>query len=249
MSHHHVTAVAGWSWLGAGWRRFRRAPAHWLLITGLLGALSAGLTLIPQSGPFLVALVGPTLFGSLLASAGETGGRPTLYRAVVAMRQVRTTGRLLTLGLIPLLGSAILWGAADPLLGIPFGTELVFGASELVIRVRPLGAFLFLALTVTVMLAVWACLLFAIPQVIHARATIGQALRTSLSAVHDNLGAFLVFFVTQAVLALLAVMAFGLGLLVLVPVLAGAVMAAHDCLFASSMTDASPRRGSGRCED
>lgn len=229
--------MAGWNWLVTGWRRFVRAPAHWLLATSLIIVICAGLTLVPQVGLLLVAALTPTFLGALLASAGPAGGQPALRRFAATMRQRHTTGRLLLLGLIPCLGSAVLGSVAHSLLGIASGTQIVFGAHDWVINTRPVGAFLFLALMITVMFANWACLLFAIPRVLFAGEAIGNALRASLAAVHDSLGAFLVFVATQALLVILAMMAFGLGLLVLVPVVAGAVIAAHDGVFPAEMAD------------
>ena len=135
----------------------------------------------------------------------------------------------------PCLRVVILKSAAEPLLGIPFGTQLIQGAYDWVIPMRPLGAFLFLALTTTLMLAAGVCLLFA-PHATFARARAAQSVSASLAAVHGSVGAFLVFMVTLAVLMLLAIMAFVLGFLILIPVLTGAVKAAYGDVFLADRT-------------
>ncbi len=241
MAHRRVQARAGWHWLTRGWRLFTQQPLTWLLMAACFLIASALLTEIPRLGPFAIALFGPALFAGMVHGAREIDAGRTLYPGSLlrTFRHSATTLRLVAVGVTPLATALALALLAAPLLdhSVAFpgiGDPVPAGAAAGALR-----AFLFFVLAATGLLAVLTLLLFTVPRIALADRALVPALGDSLRAVHDNVGAFCVFVSSYAALALLALVPFGLGLLALLPVVAGAVHAAHREVFGDDMA---PRR-------
>lgn len=244
MAHQRVAATAGWHWLTAGWRLFCRRPLTWMLMAAGLVAGGALLTGFPGLGALGALLFGPALFAGMVHGARElhAGRRLHPLHLLRAFSHSGTLVRTIVLGMIPLIAALVLAVAAGLLLAQPEQLQLIVGVELPGPRREPWQPFAFFALAAALLLAALTLLLFALPRVVVARTPLARGLADSLHAVHDNVGAFLVFTCTVAMLGLLAFVPFGLGFLVLLPVLAGAVHAAHHEVFGDDLRPVTSHR-------
>lgn len=252
MTHQRVNAAAGWQWFTLGWGLFTRSPGLWIVLALVFAIVYFVLSWIPLIGPLAAAVLAPALFGGMIHGARELDGGRTLDIAHLfqAFRDSGRAGPMLILGLVPLGASIVMAVLAAILVGGAMGmggTGGMHGPEGPMMGVFAVGGFVFLAASLVLGLATGALLMFAIPRVMLNLATPVDALTQSAVAVRDNLAAFLLFAGVYIVLAIVAMIPFGLGFLVLLPVVAGAVHAAHRQVFgddpAAGTGDGQPPRG------
>ncbi|MFO7858223.1 MAG: BPSS1780 family membrane protein [Ectothiorhodospiraceae bacterium] len=226
MSHEQVQAGAGWRWITHGWFLFTRQPGSWVAMALIMVVLYLILSWIPLLGVLAAAVIGPALFGGLYHGAREldAGRELEILHLFQAFRDSNRTGPMLMLGLVPLAAAFI-----STLL-----SALLFADGDVPSMMAIVA---YLIVTIAVSLASGALLLFAIPRVMQGLATPVDAVQQSAVAVRDSLGAFLVLAAVYFGLAILATLPLGLGFLVLLPVMAGAVCAAHNEIFAERRRD------------
>ncbi|MDZ7748437.1 MAG: hypothetical protein U5K43_05995 [Halofilum sp. (in: g-proteobacteria)] len=79
-------------------------------------------------------------------------------------------------------------------------------------------------------------MLFSVPRVMFGAAAPGQALKESFQATLANIGAYIVFAIVYIILSIIAAIPLGLGFLILIPVIAGAVYHANREVFGDEST-------------
>lgn len=220
MTHQRVDAAAGWKWIVSGWHLFTRSPGLWVVMALLFGIIYFVLSWVPFLGPLAALVLAPALFGGMVHGARELDQGRSLDIAYLfhGLRDSSLAGAMLVLGLVPLVAAivtgvlsvAVIGSAGEPTAGA--GLVLFLGA-------------------LLIGLASGALLLFAIPRVMQRQATPMDALTQSAVAVRDNPVAFVMFAATYVMLAIFAAIPLGLGFLVLLPVIAGAIHCAHREVF------------------
>jgi len=202
-------------WLAAGWADFRRAPAS-LAIASIAFLLLALLAV--RGSSWLPTMLLPLYCGTVAAYSRMADRGQVFLAGSGAWRSLPLWG--LAIGII-LLG-AVLNGllALGVLLGmraaVYLPTPLVGTVLALVFLARLLG-----------MLALASCWL-APALIVNRDAGVLQAMRLSLAGSCRNAGAFLLIALIAAVVFTLAALPLGLGLVVALPVLAGAAVRAAD---------------------
>ncbi|MEF8833541.1 MAG: BPSS1780 family membrane protein [Halofilum sp. (in: g-proteobacteria)] len=234
MNHQRVDAGAAGRWLQRGWQLFTRSAVLWALLALVMGVVFMGLHFVPLLGSLVAAIVMPALFGGLVYGARELDEGRSLEFAHLfqAFREPGRAGPMLMLGLVPLaamvltgvIAVGVMSGAADA------GTAS--GSGGMGMGTMAGGGMVMMVVSPLIGLVSGALLLFAIPRVMFGLDAPMAAIQASLRAVLDNLLAFIVLAVIYFVLAIVAAIPFGLGFLVLMPVMAGAVYAAHAEVFA-----------------
>jgi uncharacterized membrane protein len=223
-----VDAGRGLAWLAEGWILFRQAPLPWIGIT-LIGVviflLLAFVPILGQLGSSLLSIVfgGGIMLG---CRALDRGGELTIGHLFAGFQTHLSPllvigalylGAMFALGLIFALvggGAAFsaLWGRADP--SVAAGSVALAGL-------------IFLALLIPLAMAVWfapaLATLHNVPPV--------DAMKTSFSGCLRNLVPFLVYGVLFFILAILASIPFGLGWLVLLPMMAGSIYSGYKDIF------------------
>lgn len=202
-------------WLAAGWAGFRRAPAP-LAVASI--ALLIVAVLAARVASWLPILLLPLYFGTVAAYARMADRGQVFLAGSGAWR----SGRLWGLGIgIVLMGALLngllaagLMGALKLALQVPMP---VFGAMLTL-------HFLLKLLGVLVLAGCW----LAPALVVNREAGLLQALRLSLVGSLRNAGAFLGMALAAAALFWLAALPLGLGLIVALPVVAGAAVRAAD---------------------
>ncbi|MDH3318866.1 MAG: BPSS1780 family membrane protein [Betaproteobacteria bacterium] len=226
-----VAAGQGWTWFTQGWDLFRRQPALWIGMTVTLFVILLALAFIPLLGPLANSLLWPVLVAGLLIGcrALAEGGNLEFGHLFAGFRE--RFGTLIGVG------------------AIAFGISLAIGI--LVAAVMGLGMFalvagrpgpgvgpqaqMTMALPFLVMMALllplFMALWFAPPLVaFHERGPV-EAMKESFTGCLKNIVPFLVYGLIGLVLSILASIPFGLGWLVLGPVLIASVYASYRDIY------------------
>jgi uncharacterized membrane protein len=219
MQAQGVDMGKGLAWYGDGWEIFTRNPGMWIVLMILLLVIAAVLNLVPLLGPLLFALLLPGLFGGALYTAREAAEQREMdvSHLFIGFKDGAMRNALLVLGAV-LLGANILF---------LFLALLLIGSG-----MGMAGMLLALLLLLLLGLLLSMVFLSAVPLVMFAAAEPVAAMKSSFSACLNNVLPLLLFGVIYIVLALIAMIPFGLGLLVLLPVTFGALYASYRDIYA-----------------
>lgn len=216
---HKAGASDATAWIAAGWESFKRAPGAWMGILVVFFLLNLVAGFIPFAGSLVMTVLGPVFtFGWLLGVRDLDAGK-TL-----------TVGHLFAGFINPQRNNLILLGAVSLLAYVSLAlvaVSAIGGAAPGAIEVAPFALLVLLVLLVPVM----AAFLFAAPLVGFDRQPIGTALRLSFNATSRNWLSLLIWSLLGLALTLLGALPFGLGLLVVAPVLAVSYYRLYQTLF------------------
>lgn len=218
------------SWYQGGWKIFTANIANWVLMTLILGVIAIVLSFIPLIGAIALYLLLPLFLGGMFYSAQKLDqGREAEIMDIFALfkDQQRLTP-LIILGLIMLgIGfvSMILIG------GMMFASvsSMAAGAEMPMMPSIGMGGIL---VALIVMVLSGMLFLFATPLIVFQNMSPIDAIKNSFMGCVKNFPAFIIFMLIYMVLAFLAAIPFGLGLLVLVPVFLAATYIGYKRIFA-----------------
>lgn len=232
--HSRVTeAGACFDWLRQGWAIFIANPGVWLGMTLVFLVLLLAPSIVPLVGQLATWLLAPILAAGMLAACrrsaeGEEPAIPDLFtgfqrntNGLVVVGALNVAGMLAILLFLALLGGGslaggLVFGSAAPSLGI----GVALGGLMLV-------GLLAVILSTPLLMALWfapALVLF------HAMPPV-EALKASFNACLKNWLSFAVFGLLLSILVFFAVLPLGLGFLVLIPVMFGALYASYRDIF------------------
>ncbi|HVF63901.1 MAG TPA: BPSS1780 family membrane protein [Casimicrobiaceae bacterium] len=220
----------GVSWWSEGWRVFMASPALWIGIVVVALIIFIVLTFVPIVGSIVQSLIWPAIGGGILVGCHALArGQPLVFSHLFAGFSEGRAAPLLILGLIGMLaglafgfvvlsflaGSMGISGIAGMMTGDPYTAwqGALAGMSAAALIIVPLAIIAF----VLMLMAFW----FATPLIALNRADALTAIKASFDASRKNIGALLLFVLIAIPLAIVASIPFGLGWLVLWPVMAG----------------------------
>lgn len=214
-----IPASRGAAWLAQGFGLFRQRPMAWIgLCTGWI-VITFGLILVPLIGGVAANFLQPVFFASFAIAALRQGAGEPVVMGDLFQGFRRNVRALINLGAILLIAEIAIF-ALMAVLGLPMasGTDKPFTVSEYVDALKGKEWILALGflLTVTVKGALW----FAPPLIALHGMTTGHAIRWSVYAALANLGSMMVYGVILFALFFVALIPWGLGLLVVIPVMA-----------------------------
>ena len=221
----------GIAWLAGGWSLFKGRPIAWIAMgTGWM-AITLGLLVVPLVGGVVANLLQPVFFASFaLAAAKQAAGGPVEVGDLFAGFQ-RPLKPLINLGAILLVAEIGIF-ALLALLGLPGletkegqGPNLAEFARQL--QGREWILVVGVALTAVVKGALW----FAPALLAFHELTTAHALRWSVYAALSNLGAMLVYGVALTLAFAVGILPWGLGLLVVIPVMLASTWAGYADVF------------------
>ena len=213
-----IPASRGFGWLGEAFGLFRTKPFAWIgLCAGWL-LITFGLILIPIVGGVLANFLQPVFFASFAITAvRQVAGEPVIMGDLFLgfRRNVRA---LVNLGAILLIAEIAIF-ALMAALGLPMagGGDQAFTVAEYVKMLKGKEWILLigLALTVVVKGGLW----FAPPLIAMHQMPVTHAMRWSLYAALANIGAMVVYGLALTGLFFVALIPWGLGLLVVIPMM------------------------------
>ncbi len=241
MTVNSVPLLRATHWLQAGWHYFSANVLIWCAMSLLFFIGISALVLIPRIGIFILVLLFPALFAGLLYSVyrSRCDMSPRIEDIIYGFNKPVHRMRLLQLGALMLIYLFALVLSFYPLSGALFqyfyniyGTEnqsamqLKLVATQFVQK-SPL----ILWLQLLAIIAGIAAFSYAIPLTLFNRINPTKAIMLSMQAFLHNLLPVCMLIGLSLILIMLASLAFGLGFLIVLPVLAGANYASYREMF------------------
>ena len=229
-----VPISRGLDWITEGFGLFRLNPLIWIVMLIIFLAIVMLLALIPFIGAIATLLLQPVLIGGMLLGCRslEQGQELRIDHLFVGFRQ--NTNALVMVGLISGAGYFLVGLVILLVVGGGLGLSALGGYNDLPALAMggAMFAYIFsgligLALTIPIAMASW----FAPALVVFDNMQAWDAMKTSFSACLSNMLPFLLYGIIALMLTVLAMIPFGLGLLVLGPVLIASVYTGYRDIF------------------
>ena len=234
-----VPAGNGLSWIGTGWGIFTQSPLAWIVSAVILIVISIALGFIPILGSIISYILFSVFAGGLmLGCQAQHEGRPLEIGDLFAGFKEKV-GPLILVGVLFIAAVLVLLVIAAVLFGVFLGstgvlTGLMSGDQDAIgklmagsVAALVLIGLVILALYVPIAMAFWfAPSLVALQDVAPV-----AALRISFFACLKNFVPFLLYGVVFLVIAFIAILPFGLGILVAFPLLYASTYAAYRDIF------------------
>jgi uncharacterized membrane protein len=229
---HVVPAGHGWDWIVAGWEMFKKQPGMWIGLIVVAAIIMIVLAFIPFLGSLALMVLGPVFGGGIMLGcrALDEGGELEIghlfagfknkfstLAAVGAVYLAASVVIALVVGLITGAGLFALMGGGDPSAGAAAGAFMTVMLAFLIM----------MALMIPVAMAIW----FAPALVVLNDRGAVEAMKESFAGSLKNIVPFLLYGVVLFVAGLIAAIPFGLGWLVLGPVVAGSIYASYRDIY------------------
>lgn len=225
-----VNAGDGVEWIKQGWQLFVKNPGIWIAITVILMVIMIVLGFIPILGQLASQFLMPVFMaGLLLGCRSLTNGEELRIDHLFAGFK-ENAGNLMMVGVFYLIGVALIMVITFVIGGSAALTGGLMGrgsGASMAIGGMLLAGLVFLAL----MVPLWMAVYFAPALVVFHNIAPMEAMKASFAACLKNLVPFLVYGIILFVLCIIAAIPFGLGLLVLLPVIFGSTYAAYVALY------------------
>lgn len=234
-----VPAASGWQWIAGGWTLFLKQPVMWIVLAVGFAVILSLVTWVPLVGGAAGAVLTPILIGGLMIGCRnvDEGRGLEIEHLFAGFRQ--GTQQLAVVGVFHLLAYVVILVVIGAIVGVGMLTGGMMGATTtgmpgMVMGTAAGGMMSMLlagligaALAVPVYAAMW----FAPALIVFQGTGAVAALKASFFAVLKNILPMLVNGAILLVLAFIASIPFGLGLLVLAPVMVASVYVAYRELF------------------
>ncbi len=225
-----VGAGAAFEWLRLGWGIFLANPGVWIAATAILIVGFLALSIVWFAGPLLACLLAPVVGAGLLAMCRKAVAFGTVDLQDLAAGFRSATTPLIVLGLIFMAAMVAINLVVFVLFsGSVAGGMMMPGVSGLGVLLG--GSLLAMLLSSLLLVPLTMAMWFAPALVFFNNMPPVDACKASLNACLKNILPFLILGLVVVVLAFFAALPVGLGFLVLVPVLSGALYASYQDVF------------------
>jgi uncharacterized membrane protein len=235
---HAVPAGHGWQWIRSGFDLFKRMPWTWVGAVALMTLINLVLSMVPMLGGLIGSLLGPVFLGGLMlgAHAQAIGGRLQIGDLFAGFSA--SPSRLLAVGGLYLAGIMTIVIVVLMLFSI-FGVGIsgldpaVLEQQDPELLAATLGPMLLLALLflmlllVPLIMAYWFAPVLVVLEDMQAL----EAMKLSFTACWRNVMPFLIFGLAAFGLLIVGAIPFGLGLLVVSPILVASIYTAYRDIF------------------
>lgn len=218
-----MAPLRGWHWIAEAFALFTRAPLPWLVMNLVLMGIGWLLGKVPVAGGYVLYLLAPIFLGGIMHACRQLdgGGKAEAGDLFRGFRQ--NTYPLIALGVVHLAGQMVISGVMLNLAGpefqgvmrgeIPMDDPSVATPQ---VQGRALTALLVaLALYVPLAMSLWFS-----PSLVMLGGQPGwRALKLSIQACLRNLAPLLVYGAASTILLLLALLPYGAGLVLWIPVM------------------------------
>ena len=235
MEVRHVKARQGLQWIMSGFYLFRMAPMAWMLLCFTLILIAMTLSILPLLGQFIFTLISPVFLAGMMLGCKklEQGEKLEITHLFAGFK--KNTAPLITVGGIYLIGQVLIVGIVMLIGGTAMMEMLLQGKrvdeNELMeVADDMLSATLVaLALSIPLLMAAWfSPLLVAfhnIPPVL--------AMKKSFFACLKNMLPLQLYGVILIILTVIAIIPYGLGLIVLIPIIFTSIYVSYKDIFLS----------------
>jgi len=231
-------AGAGMEWWTKSWPLFTRQAGMWIAVIVVTFVIIVVASFIPVLGQLVLFLFGPVIAGGLMLGARDVDRGEALTIGHIFAGFSNQMGQLVLVGVVYLAGMVLAMVIAAFTAGIGIGT-LMMGASG---HGAPgamgvasatgilLAALIMLALALPLYMAIW----FAPALVVFHRLGAVDAMKASFFGCLKNIVPFLIYGIVGMLLGIVASIPFGLGWLVLGPVMTASVYVGYRDIYLAS---------------
>lgn len=228
----------GLGWIGSGWGLFKQAPFAWIGVLVIFMLISIALALVPVIGGIVSMLLSPVLMGGLMAGAHAQAEGDSFRVDHLFAGFKNNTASLVGVGGLYMLGSILLGLVAviimiGPIMGAAGGMDTQAFENHPELMFEALGPtmivvfLVIMALVIPLVMAYW----FAPALVMLNGLGPFAAMKLSFLGCLKNILPFLLYGLIGSLLMILAIIPFGLGLLILSPVLLASIYAAYRDIY------------------
>lgn len=230
-----VRPSQGWLWIRDAWRYFKGAPMGWLSLVGAWVILTFALLFIPYVGQLAANLLQPVFFaGFMIACRNQDNGTLPAVSDLFAAFRIRASNvrALISVGAILLAGELLIFLMLDAL-GFPDmtmtddGKSIDFAAFGAALEDKVWLLLLGVALTALLKGALW----FVPPLLAFHEMSASHAIRWSFYAFLANFGAMLLYGVLIALIYALALLPWGAGLFIAMPLMVISNYTGYKAMF------------------
>jgi uncharacterized membrane protein len=226
-----VPAAHGWDWIAGGFDLFRRQPGAWIAMVVIAALIFIGLALVPLLGSLAGMVLAPVFAGGIVIACREQEeGRELRISHLFAGFRERF-GTLLSIGFIYLGITIAIALVAGLLTGAGMWTLLGGGANPAAVVGAGLTMLLAFLVMFALLLPVFMAMWFAPALALFHEQGPGEAMKSSFIACLKNMLPFLLYSVILFLLAIAASIPFGLGWLVLGPIIAASLYTGYRDIF------------------
>jgi uncharacterized membrane protein len=228
-----VEGGRGITWWSESWALFMKSPGLWIGYGVILFVVFIVLGLIPLVGSLVSSLVAPVFVGGWMLAARKLDNGGTLELGDLFEGFKGKLQPLVVLGAL-LLASTIVIALLVSALGFSSMGVMAVGAHSGPGMAAAMGAGMLAMLVMVVLGFVVAIAFWYAPAlVVFADVAPVDALKASFSASMKNVVAFLLYGIIYIVAAIVASIPFGLGWIVLIPVLMLSIYVSYKDVFAA----------------
>ena len=229
-----VPAENGWKWIVEGWNLFKRQPGMWIALIVVFIVISIVLAFIPVLGSLVSMVLGPVFAAGLVIGcrAQDEGGELKIEHLFAGFRG--RFGTLAAIGALYLVATVVIVLVAGLVTGVKVFSLLGGGESDPGAIISAaftllLAMLIVLALMLPVLMAIW----FAPSLVAFHQLGAIEAMKASFIGCLKNMVPFLIYGLVLLVASVIASIPFGLGWLVLGPVIAASMYTAYRDIYFS----------------
>ena len=234
----------GWDWIAKGWGLFTRAPLMWIVALVILFVIAIVSAFVPFLGSLAFQVCQPVFAAGLIFAcrALERGGEFELEHIFAGF--TKRFVPLLIVGLIFLIASLVIMVVFFVIVGLSLIPAFLTGDQDAFMAalmgsamVMLMGTLVTLALFIPVLAAYWYAPALVM---MHDMAPVA-AMKESFFASFRNFLALFVYGLVMMVLAIIAVIPFGLGMLVWVPLAITSTYVSYRQIFTEDTVAAAPK--------
>lgn len=228
-------AGAGWQWIKEAFNLFMQSPLIWIVLMIIWMVIVVGLSIIPLLS-LILYIISPILSGGIMLGCDALNRNDSLSIGHLFAGFKNNTAKLAGLGVIQLIGFILIFiVAALPflLLGLAsssdilniFNPETIPDESALIITM--LYFLIVLALEVPMIMGIW----FAPSLIVFHNMKAWDAFKMSFRGCLSNIIPFLIYGLIFLVLAIVAMIPVGLGMIILMPVMIISMYSSYRSVF------------------
>ncbi|MCU7851710.1 MAG: hypothetical protein KZQ80_05795 [Candidatus Thiodiazotropha sp. (ex Monitilora ramsayi)] len=232
---HGVPASHGWAWIAKGWWHFKEAPVAWILALVIWVVLIMVIGIVPLVGIIVILLTMPVITAGFMYGCFEQDQGEDFAISHLFTGFSNNAGQLFLLGAFNFLLMLLVGGAIMVLMISTVGLGIMAAQdpeSMAMMFMAPGFILLFLAaflLTIPAMMAY----IFAPALVVLDDVSALTAMKLSFMGSLKNLLPLTIYGLIAHVLMFVGSLPFGLGLLLVIPVLTAAIYSAYRDIYYS----------------
>lgn len=227
-----VDAGRGWEWIASGFALFKKQPGIWIVMVIVVLVCSILISLVPLIGWVANMLLLQVFAGGVMLGCRAVDSGENLEVGHVFSGFKQNTSDLVVLGLLALVAWMVILIPALLIMGGGSFLAIMRGGGD-VASFAAVGLTFMVAMLVVLSLSIplYMALWFAPALIVFHDLKPVEAMKASFFACLKNVIPFLLYSVILLALSVIAAIPFGLGFLVLVPVVVASIYTAYRDIF------------------